>query len=215
MRRTITFASLLMCVLLLLPACQKRPAGAADVSTAIPYDMKVGVVPFSQPTTVSELITGFIPEKQGRIPADALSNLDGMLRSTLSTTKRLYTWIPYSKKSTTDMHDSVSPMGLGHWLNVARQYKIDLMLVPMIMDWHQRQGSSAGVTESAHVRAEFFLLDVRNGRVLRRSIYEEKQVGLADDMTKMGSFFRRKGSCVEAEVLAQEAMDKAVKELGL
>lgn len=208
--------AMLLCCILLLPACQKRTPRGAELPSAIPYDIKVGVACFSQPLTTSELIAGHIPENQGRVPTDALVKLDAALRADLAATKRLYTWLPdRAENPNHGYHDSGTPLALAQWVAYGKQYHIDMLVVPQILNWHERQGSSAGVTSSAHVRAEFFLLDLKNGRILRRSIFEEKQVGLVDNILGVGDFLKRKGSWVEAEVLAREAMAKAIKELGL
>ena len=90
-----------------------------------------------------------------------------------------------------------------------------LLLIPQVLDWHQREGSKAGVTESAHVRVEFFLLKVDDGSLMNRSIFEEKQVGLTENLLTVGSFFKRRGTWVTAEDLTVDGMRKAVKDLGL
>lgn len=84
-----------------------------------------------------------------------------------------------------------------------------------MLDWHQREGSKAGVTNAAHVRVEFFLLRVDEGEVASRSVYDEQQVGLADNLLNMGTFIKRRGQWVTAEQLAAEGMRKAVKDMGL
>ena len=209
------WALLLVC-LFLLPACQKRMTLLAEKPSPIPYDMKVGVAPFTQPTTTSQLLMGFIPESQGKVPADVFPQLDAMLRGDLANTKRLYTWLPEKDGApTATYHESGTPQALPQWVAYGKQYNVDLLLVPQVLNWNQREGSSAGVTNAAHVRLEFFLIDLRNGQVLRRSIYEEKQVGLVDNMLAVGDFIKRKGTWVTAEQLSREAIDKAIKELGL
>lgn len=207
---------LILACVLILPACQKRSAPLADKTSAVPYDVIVGVACFNQPLTTSELIQGSLPEKQGRIPADVLPQLDSMLRNDLAATKRLYTWLPdRAEVPDSTYHESGTPQALPHWTAYGRQYSIDLLLVPQVINWHQREGSGAGVTHSAHVRVEFFLLDVKHGRVLRRSFFEEKQVGLVDNILSVGDFLKRKGAWVTAEDLTREGIVKALKELGL
>ena len=106
---------LLACVIL-LPACQKRMSQLAEKPTPIPYDIKIGIVPFSQPLTTSDLITGHIPEAQGHVPKDALHELDNLLRSDLKGTTRLYTWLPAPQKLQFSYHDSGTPQALPHWM---------------------------------------------------------------------------------------------------
>ena len=205
---------MVLAVALLLTACQKRPQRPQQPS--IPYSMKIGVAEFTQPTTNSELLAGILPEDQGRVPEDVLTQLNSVLRRDLGATKRLYTFLPgRPKPSFGSYHESGRPQGLATWTAYGKQFHVDLLLVPQVLNWHQRQGSSAGVTQSAHVRVEFFLIDLATGRLVGRSAYEEKQVGLVDNILGVGDFLKRRGSWVTAEELTQEAVAKAIKELGL
>ncbi|MEG2173600.1 MAG: hypothetical protein RRY29_10155 [Desulfovibrionaceae bacterium] len=209
----ILFYSFLACTLL-LAACQKR--AAPRVTSAPAYHQKIGVVGFTQPTTTSQLIRGSLPEKQGRIAPDTLVALDRMLHTDLATTKRLYTFIPVNHvPNSTSYHESGRPQGLAYWTQFAEGQDIDLLLVPQIINWHQRQGSSAGVTEPAHVRAEFYLINVKTGQIVKFTTFEEKQAGLVDNMLGVGDFLKRKGAWVTAEELTQEAIRATIKELGL
>ena len=58
-------------------------------------------------------------------------------------------------------------------------------------------------------------LGVDEGEVASRSVYDEQQVGLADNLLNMGTFIKRRGQWVTAEQLAAEGMRKAVKDIGL
>lgn len=199
---------------LLLAACHKRPA--PRVANAPTYNQKIGVLGFTQPINTSQLLRGSLPENQGRIAPDALVALDRLLHSDLAKTKRIYTFIPVDHVvNSTDYHESGRPQGLEHWTEYVSQYDIDLLLVPQILNWHQRQGSGAGVTEPAHVRAEFYLINVKNGQIVKFVTFEEKQAGLVDNMLGVSDFFKRKGAWVTAEDLTQEAILAAIKELGL
>ncbi len=214
--KNFSFVMGLFCIVFLLGACQKSMEDVERSASVIPLDLSIGVVPFNQPMTTSALIAGQIPQNQGRIAVDNLKQLDTMLRSKLYETDGSYKFLsaPLAIKST-DYHESEIPQGLAMWLDYGRDYKVDFLLVPQIINWHQREGSRAGVTEAAHVRAEFFLLDIRNGRIFRHSAFEEKQMGLIDDISRVGSFFKRGGGWVTAEELTQEGIDKALNELGL
>ncbi len=214
--KNFVFLMTILCTAFLLGACQKSMQDVERGASVIPLDLTVGVVPFNQPVTTSELIVGHIPQKQGIAAKDLLGKLDIMLRSSLYETKRTYTWLaaPLSLKAS-DYSDSETPLGLEAWLNYGRDYKVDFLIVPQVLNWHQREGSRAGVTEAAHVRVEFFLLDIRHGRIFRRSVFEEKQLGLVDDISRVGDFFKRGGGWVTAEELTQEAIIKAMDELGL
>lgn len=207
------FLVVLACTVM-LTACQKRP-GQRPQST-VAYNQKIGVVGFTQPTTTSQLLRGSLPENQGLIAADALLQLDSLLHRDLAKTKRLYTFLPVTHAiNPTSMHESGRPQALAYWLDFAQNNDIDLLLVPQILNWHQRKGSSAGVTEPAHIRAELYLINVKSRQIVKFASFEEKQTGLVDNMLGVGDFLKRKGAWVTAEELAQEAISASIKELGL
>lgn len=207
-------ALMLVCVF----GCSRQPASTADVPRLMPAAYKISVAPFTQPLNPSHLITGQIPDQQGRIPADALENLDMELREVLiGSTKRQYIFIPASQlpKGWGQARSSGQPSALERWLEYGREHGAQFLLVPQVLDWHEREGSQAGVTSSAHVRVEFFLLNIKEEMASSRSIFEEKQVGLVDNLLTVADFVKRKGQWVTAQELAVDGMKKAVKDLGL
>ncbi len=214
--KNLILLTVILCSAFMMGACQKDMQDIERSASIIPLDLKVGVVPFSQPTNTSELISGNIPKDQGIIAKDTLADLDLMLRTHLYETKRGYIYLASPLKiNKSDYHSSENPQGLENWLAYGRDYKVDFLIVPQVINWHQREGSRAGVTNSAHVRVEFFLLDIRGNRMFRRSVFEEKQLGLTDDLARVGDFFKRGGGWVKAEDLTEEAIVKAMDELGL
>lgn len=201
-----------------LVACVREPRSAADIPYTLPSSYKVVVAPFTQPRDPYHLISGQIPENQGRISRDELLALDHALKDVLlHDTQRSYDFIARSKlpPDWSKAHSSGQPEALGRWIAYGRQEGAQLLLVPQVLDWHEREGSEAGVTSSAHVRVEFHLLNIEREGVQNRSIFEEKQVGLIDNLLTVGSFVKRRGQWVSATDLAVEGMKKAVKELGL
>ncbi len=218
MRSSIRFFTLFLTlgIMLCLLGCQKSTSGMDGAGPVIPADLRVGVVPFSEPRTTSELISGRIPQHQGIAAPDELQQLDILLRSALQNTPRTYTWLaePLNVQFA-DHHNSETPQALAHWLQYGQDFKVDLLLVPQIIHWQQREGSRAGVTKAAHVRAEFFLLDIRGQRIFRHSVFEEEQVGLVEDFLQVGTFFKRGAGWITAEEMTQEAIAKALKELSL
>lgn len=212
--RIITFS---LCALL-LGACTRQPASTSEVPRLISQTYRISVAPFTQPLNPGQLITGQIPEEQGQAPQDILLQLDMDLREALlANTKRQFNFIPRRNlhRDLNVTHSTGQPGALERWIAYGHRHDAQLLLVPMVLDWHERQGSQAGVTSSAHARLEFFLLNIGQGGVAERSVFEEKQVGLVDNLLSVGDFIKRKGQWVTAEDLAKEGMLKAVKELGL
>lgn len=200
-----------------LTACARKPASTADVPRLLSQRYQIAVAPFSQPLHAGQLISGQIPEDQGRIAHDELLALDKDLHDVLQReTKRQYNFIPAPTLQNDDFaHASGQPTGLARWLAYGKKHNAQLLLVPQVLNWHEREGSQAGVSSPAHVRLEFFLLNIPESGVEGRSVFEEKQVGLADDLLSVGNFVRRRGQWVTAGQLSREAMLQAVRELGL
>ena len=201
-----------------LGACSKRPRSTADVPRNLSSAYTITVVPFTQPVNASQLIMGRIPENQGRIPDDMLTALDMRLRHVLTTqTSRQYKFISQRTlpKNATAFHSSEQPQALPLWVAYGKKQGAQLLLIPQVLDWHEREGSKAGVTQSAHVRVEFFLLRVDAGSIMERSVFDEQHVGLTENLLNVGSFLKRKGQWVTAEELTVDGISKAVKDLGL
>ena len=218
MRTTSQILITILAVLLLasLGACQKRTP-KEHAPTMIPQEFRIGVAWFTQPTTTSELITGQLPNRQGKITPGALSDLDSTLARTLSQQgNRQYVTLsaPPSMPSM-QHHESGSPQGLRTWLEIGRNADVDLLFVPQIIHWQERDGGEAGVAKGAAVKVEFYLVDITRARLLKRFIFEEQQIGLTDNLLTVDKFFKRKGRWVSATELTQEGMSKAIQEFGL
>ena len=208
----------ILSLVMVLDACSKRPRSTADVPRSLSAAYTITVAPFTQPINASQLIMGRIPKDQGRIPEDMLTALDMRLRHVLTTqTSRQYKFVGQRTlpANTTTFHSSEQPQALALWLAYGKKQGAQLLLVPQVLDWHEREGSKAGVTQSAHVRVEFFLLRVDTDSIMGRSIFEEKQAGLTENLLNVGSFLKRKGQWVTAGELTEESMNKAIKDLGL
>lgn len=212
------YTKTLLCTLIfslfMLGACQKRVDKPAN--TKLPQSMQLGVVGFTQPVTTSALITGSLPFKQGFIKNNELKTLDSYLKTELDKNLKSYIVIPVTSEATQiNFYDSQNPQGLSKWLAFGKMHNIDMLLVPQVINWHERDGSQIGVDSSAHVRIELYLLDIKNDKIYDSAFFEEKQVGLVDDILKVGSFLKRNGAWITATEMSQEAIIKTVKELNL
>ena len=211
------FAGALVVFLLApLGACQKRtPRELAP--TIIPQEFRVGVAWFTQPTTTSELIAGQLPSRQGKINPGVLPDLDNTLARTLSqeSNRQYLTLSAPASMPSVRHHESGAPQGLQTWLEIGRKADVDLLFVPQIISWQERDGGEAGVATSASIKVEFYLIDIARSRLLKRSVFEEQQVGLSDNLLTVDKFFKRKGRWVSATELTKEGVSKAIKEFGL
>ena len=208
----------LLSLLVLTGGCNRKPASTADVPRSLSHQYKIAVAPFTQPRDISQLIMGQLPQPQALAARDVLIAQDRQLRDVLyTTTKRSYDFLPRTRPLPDLMrfHTSERPQALPLWVEYARKTSADILFIPQVLTWRDRQGSAAGVTEPAHVRLEFFLLNIKEGNIIGHSVYEVEQQGLTENLLNVGDFFKRQGKWVTAEELAREAMIKAVKDLKL
>jgi hypothetical protein len=215
------FSKILVCILLVsaLPlqlGCRKS-LSAPPAPTVIPQDLRVGTAWFTQPTSTRELITGRLPEVQGKIGPALLGDLDHILARTLAghSDRRYVALYAPDHGQSMDYSESGSPLGLQTWLRIGRSADVDLLLVPQVINWQERDGGEIGVARSAAVKVEFYLLDIARSRLLKHAVFEEEQVGLTENLLTLGSFIKRKGRWVSAEELATEAIIQAIREFGL
>lgn len=208
----------LLSLLVLTGGCNRKPASTADVPRSLSHQYKIAVAPFTQPRDISQLIMGQLPQPQALAARDVLMAQDRQLRDVLYTsTKRSYDFLPRTRPlpDLKRLHTSERPQALPLWVEYARKTSADILLIPQVLTWRDRQGSAAGVTEPAHVRLEFFLLNIKEGNIIGHSVYEVEQQGLTENLLNVGDFFKRQGKWVTAEELVREAMTKAVKDLNL
>lgn len=208
----------LLSLLVLTGGCNRKPASTADVPRSLSHQYKIAVAPFTQPRDISQLIMGQLPQPQALAARDVLIAQDRQLRDVLyTTTKRSYDFLPRTRPlpDLKRFHTSERPQALPLWVEYARKTSGDILFIPQVLTWRDRQGSAAGVTEPAHVRLEFFLLNIKEGNIIGHSVYEVEQQGLTENLLNVGDFFKRQGKWVTAEELAREAMIKAVKDLNL
>lgn len=208
----------LLSLLVLTGGCNRKPASTADVPRSLSHQYKIAVAPFTQPRDISQLIMGQLPQPQALAARDVLIAQDRQLRDVLyTTTKRSYDFLPRTRplQDLKRFHTSERPQALPLWVEYARKTSADILFIPQVLTWRDRQGSAAGVTEPAHVRLEFFLLNIKEGNIIGHSVYEVEQQGLTENLLNVGDFFKRQGKWVTAEELAREAMIKAVKDLNL
>ena len=176
--------------------------------------LKVGVVGVEQPKGTTDLLAGFIPEDRVLASDQAVATFNEELMKLLkTTTHRSYVFIP--KAGGADPRERNG--ALAHWAKIGKDMGVDLLIVPQILDWRERAGSSAGVTTSAAVNMDFYLIDVREpgGALVSRSHFKEKQVGLSDNLMNFDTFLKRGAKWLTAQELAMEGMQKMIKEFGL
>ncbi|MDR2825905.1 MAG: hypothetical protein LBV76_03800, partial [Deltaproteobacteria bacterium] len=131
------------------------------------------------------------------------------------TTSRDYVGIEKSYQCAKKASETKAASAFEFWLDVGKCMNVEVILVPQLQAWQERDGSNLGAEHPAAVVMDFFLLDVQHQVLLARSRFDETQKALTSNILDIGKYINRGGKWVSAEELAKEGMTKAVRELGL
>jgi hypothetical protein len=182
--------------------------------------LKLGVANFTQPMTPSDMLAGYSPDDVPAVDKKVLNEMDALLASVLAgKSKNNF----QSRESALHCSGIVrersgrsnNQAALRLWSAIGRCMGVDLLVVPQIYEWRERDGGAIGVVTPAKVVMDVFVLDVRNEALISRSRYDETQSALTNNLLEADKFFKRGGKWVQARDLAEEGMDKADKERGL
>ena len=179
----------------------------------------VGVAEFTQPQTTGDMLAGYMAENTPRVSSQTMMQLNEALGEVLrGETERTYA----STETYLQCTDAKAPgqgsgrvAALKHWIAVGNCMKVDFLVVPQIMEYHEREGGEAGVTRPAGVVMNVYLVDVKNEVLTSRSHYDETQAPLASNLLETGKFISRGAKWVTGVELAKEGLRKAIKDLGL
>lgn len=214
-RRPLSLLSLILVAGLVLAACATPRQAPLPVGS-----LKLGVADFTQPRTASDMLAGYAPEDAPQVDKKVLNEADALFATVLaSKSKNSFK----SKESAQHCAKVVREQGgrtnnqaaLRYWSAIGRCMGVDLLVVPQLYDWRERDGSAIGAASPARVVMDIFVLDVRNEALISRLRFDETQSALSTNLLEADKFFKRGGKWITAHDLAQEGMEKAVKDLGL
>lgn len=207
-----------LCIVLMV-ALAAGCASKAQRPSAPLAGVSVGIVGVVQPMGTTDLLAGYIPEGRELASDQAMMDFDtDLLDKVRARADKAREIVPLpGEQGVNPSSDRAAGRNtaLQHWIEVGRKAGVELLIVPQILDWHEREGSSAGVISSAAVDVQFFLIDVDEGILLNRSVFREKQQSLSNDLLHAGTFFKRGGKWITARQLAGEGVDKMITEFGL
>lgn len=213
--RFVPFFCIALAACLLFSGCTKPKQ--APLPTG---NMKIGVAYFTQPSEPSDMLAGYVVEDLPRIDERVLNDMDALLASVLASgSKNSF----LSRESALHCSKTVggregrnnNQAALRTWSAIGRCMGVDLLLVPQMIEYRERDGGSLGVVTPAKVVMDMFVVDVRNESLISRSRFDETQSSLSSNLLDAGKFLQRGGKWVSARELAEEGMNKAVKELRL
>lgn len=204
----------LVLMICMMSACQQQ---LIEVPQDIPQ-VTIGVVGPIQPMGTTDLLAGYIPEDRGLASDEDLTELQTSILDILKEkTKRTYIFIPAADGADPTITRMAGVnSALQYWVQIGKNVGVDFLIVPQVLSWHPREGSSAGVTSSAELTMDFFLIDTRGeGELLARSHFSEKQVALISNLLTINKFIKRGGKWLTTQELANEAIEKMINEFKL
>jgi hypothetical protein len=199
-------------------ATAKAPVATDAATSAVAFLGKTfAVVPFTNPATDADLLSGFLPSSRS-VPEVALVHLDAALAQDLAGAKQNLAPAKMAAdcaRSAPRGNESGRLATLRYWQNVGKCAGADFVVVPMLIDWHERVGSEIGATNPASVNLSLYLVDVRTGGVLKHYHFDETQQTLTANILDARKFVSRNGRWLSAMELAQEGLKQGILELGL
>lgn len=213
---TIRLLAVLMLAALVLGGCARKQTSTAPVPKP---QGSLAVAGFTNPQFTWELLAGYLPSEGKSVDPKVLSRLDQQLVDTLrahnvadfvppTVTRQCQEIVVFEQGKT-------RASALRYWLSVGQCVPADLLLVPQLLEWRDRTADELGYKTPATVVIDFFLIDVKNQKVLGRYHFDETQQDLASNLLEAGKFFDRKGKWISAYELAGEGMEQGLMELGL
>jgi hypothetical protein len=98
-------------------------------------------------------------------------------------------------------------------IQVGKKLEADFLFIGYVFRFEERIGSSVGVERPASVSFDLHLFRLRNEKMVWLGKFDETQRPLSENLLKIGSFIRRKGSWLTAAELASVGMDEMLGKL--
>lgn len=217
MKTAMRIAAFLICLsVLALTACSGRFQGS---STPPLPAVTFAVAPCSQPLVLNELLAGNIPEVQEKISTAELQNLDTAFdallhretsRAFVSSFRVQPVYELALRDSDQNKHNPIE-----FWAGIGKKVDVEYLLIPVILNWHERTGGDSSAFSPASVTLDLLLMDVKNKELVSRYHFDETQETLSDNLLEFGKYLERKGQWINATPLALEGLNQGIKELGL
>jgi hypothetical protein len=196
----------------------KIPGGGDASTSAVAFlNKSFAVAPFTNPATDADLMAGYLPTTR-TVPEIVTAHLDAVLDQDMSASKQNFVPAKMAAacaRSASRGDESGRLATMRYWQNVGKCAGVDYVVVPMILNWRERDGSEIGATVPASVNLTLDLIDVRTGGIVKHYHFDETQQTLSENLLDAQKFVSRKGRWLTALELAQEGLKKGIAELGL
>ncbi|HJX60234.1 MAG TPA: hypothetical protein VJ462_03000 [Thermodesulfobacteriota bacterium] len=98
-------------------------------------------------------------------------------------------------------------------IQAGKKLEADFIFIGYVFRFEERIGSPLGVERPASVSFDLHLFRLRDEKMVWLGKFDETQRPLSENLLKMGSFIRRKGSWLTAAELASVGMDEMLGKL--
>jgi len=98
-------------------------------------------------------------------------------------------------------------------IQAGKKLEANFIFIGYVFRFEERIGSSLGVERPASVSFDLHLFRLRDERMVWMGKFDETQKPLSENLLKIGSFIRRKGSWLTAAELASVGMDEMLGKL--
>jgi hypothetical protein len=98
-------------------------------------------------------------------------------------------------------------------IQAGKKLEADFIFIGYLFRFEERVGSSLGVERPASMSFDLHLFRLRDEKMVWLGKFDETQKPLSENLFKIGSFIRRKGSWLTAAELASVGMDEMLGKL--
>jgi TolB-like protein len=100
---------------------------------------------------------------------------------------------------------------LRSFIRLGKTLNIDFIFVGALFRFEERIGSPIGAEKPASVGFDVHLIRMKDEKMVWTGKFDETQRPLSENLLKIGSFIRRKGSWLRAEELSSVGMDEMLR----
>lgn len=97
--------------------------------------------------------------------------------------------------------------------NIGREKDAKTVLSGYLYAFRDKTGGSYGVEKPTQVIFELILVHVDTGRIIWQRSFKETQKSLSEDLTKLGTFIKRRGRWIGAREMGTNALKEMLKSL--
>ncbi len=192
-------------------------ACASNQNAELPIpDIRIGLAPLNQPTDSSELMAGYFPKDRRLADENQIQNLDSAIKEKIALLPRqIMNLVEVNDELLAPFIEENPTKGvLAYWIEYGKYQDVDLILVPQLYYYHDKEASNKQGMENA-LMLDFYLIDTRdNGLLLARSHFAEEEQATQGNILGMIAFTKRIGDS-SINAMLSDSIDRMVEEFNL